>query len=278
MSLHFPAPNPVLDTSDLTAIANLADLETLDGEGAHDDALGAIRGDISTETFYALRARRSYRVWLNEARILAQAGIQPSPSHYSVGDRTVVSLGGGFTTAEAIQADWRMPGDPLVIFAHRIADGTELEAGLPYLPAGWPWRAITVQSAGVACHHPRFVGLVLEPTLAGLTTAYRLNGFCGLRGHRCVGVRDVTLSEARSYADVTERLGLSAEYSWHDLEEAVYPLDAEMTGVLSETPVPSGEDLYPAEAGPLRFLSGEPDAAIRSWGEFHVYVLGDNCD
>ena len=276
----FPAPEPFLATRDLAAVVTLPDLEHVEGEG---EAWGEYF-ELPFEVRRALTERDRYRRWLAEARALAAAGVQPGPSHTISGDAAYAS---DTAFAYTWELDGRGPyrGDaPVVILAHRVRGTRDLDREIPFLPSGYPWRAISTQSSGVACHHPRFIGLVLEPTADGLASARRLNRFCDWSGtHQCLGISGVALSDAVAYAWLLRELGLSAEGAWVDLEEAVYPLDRECASRLSATPVPSPEEtrLPLDEVLTWRLEEAHPDrppSGQRGPSALCVYVLGDNCD
>lgn len=270
---------PVLDTSDLTAIAALADPEP-----QPEPELSLAFTDPDEH-----RRRRDARAnarWVTQAKTLAAAGVTPAPSHreHRTADgntRLWPSTWGAFADSGDILADLvaagaTLPGSHLVLFGVEV-DPHHLT--LPHLPAGYPWIAVAHQSAGIACHHRHLVGIRLEVSPDADRVVHALATFADHDGHRCIGCGPVHLSDLRRYAELCDRLGVSAETAWDALEEGCYPLDETAAQVLSDTPVPTWEERHPSpgpDATPLERLAALGEATgERTW---RVWVLGPNCD
>lgn len=268
---------PVLDTSDLAAIAALPlpePPEPIPYGGNLDRA----------ELRRKQNARYWYR-WVAEARQLAAAGVTPAPSHvrFRPDGELYVTVQGGFTPVEVlleerVQAGVAFPGSHLALFGVEVGgQGDELE--IPDLPAGYPWRAVVQQSAGLACHQRRFVGVVLDIRPEAERITHALANFADEGGHRCIGIGGLLLSDLVSYAALCKRIGVSAEYSWDGLEEACYPLDESAAAVLSDTPIPSLDArlqlIESGAAGLETVLMSLREIGSRQW---RVWVFGENCD
>lgn len=270
-----PVPAPFDDVTNTAALLSLPDIAPLAGE----DTV-SLFDDHSSEVHRAITNRRRYRTWRSEARVLARAGVVPAPSHVRHGAHQYVSLNGGFADASVLQHDrvaagLAHPNDPLIFFGYRLADGTPWSP--PPLPLGYPWHAITTQSGGVACHHPRFVGVLLDPAPAALGALYRVASFAHDNARCCIG-GNLRLSDLADYRDELTSQGLSCEGPYEWLEEAVYPLDRTCAPALSDTPCPSDDEIWPApdpELAPLDQLLLLSDHDVTRWG---VWVLGANCD
>jgi hypothetical protein len=269
-------PPRVLDTSDLGEILALGDLALLPGESEMQARIWASAGERSSAR--VLREREQYRTWLREARFLAARGVRPGPSHYALDDGFFSSFNGGFA-----DASWEDGGSargsttPRVYFGRKLTRSEYDLSALRSFPSGW--RAVSHQSSGVLCRHPRFVGIPLLVKDAMLGAVRALGGFADRLpgGHSCIGLAGVDLSELVAYDRELRDYGLSAEWAYRHLEEAIYPLDRTCAHLISDTVVPSDDVVWPRKTGGSvltnLFASWPGDTA--QWG---VFIFGDNCD
>lgn len=269
------SPTPFLDTTDLAGLLALGELELLPGEadlGFTDDH----------ELYRRVNERKLYRQWLAEAQALAAAGVPVAPSHRVINDKLYPSYYGAFASVDEIwalrqQTTLTYPSDPLLIFAYRY-DYKSDTAAVPPLPAGYPWVALTHQSAGIACHHPRFIGLILDPDPARIADLYRISHFAD-SPHTCLGAfAPEPLSALVAYSELLDGFSLSAEYSYPFLEEAVYPIDKSHAASLSSTPVPTDDELdydIDASADVIAQLINLSEFPRSHWA---LFILADNCD
>lgn len=268
-----PVPTPVLDTTDLSAIVNLPSLPDLPGEAT-------ARAELYLETrsphWDTLTDRHRYRAWVQDATALAAHGVRPGPSHHQVGDRLVPAWTGGFADVTTATPPASLPSDPSVIFGCAVDPAEQAE--LRDFPSGYDWRALTHQSAGMACHHPRFVGMPLSIRPERLGDLYRMTAFPDFHGHDCIGLSQLLLSELVDYHTLLTTLGLSAQRTWSHLQEAVYPLDADCASVVSDTPVPTEDQLCPRPAAPADLATTLAWFAQHTTSPWGVYVFGPNCD
>jgi hypothetical protein len=274
-------PTPVFDTTNLAKIALLDQLDYAPGEQT---ATSDLLASTTHPHWELLAARRSYRTWVDQARTLAARGVQPGPSHRDYPDKLVPAWGAFVDTASVIaqyvENGDMFSSDPLVIYGCAVSsDDADLD-DLREFPQGYHWRAFTHQAGGMSCHHPRFIGIVLEVKPSALGSLYRLSGFPERNGHNCVGIGGLGLTELAEYHEMLCDLGFDAEHTWTHLEEGVYPLDEKSAATLSDTPIPSHQTLWPQpqpdDPASQRFgWFAEVAAARLQWG---VFVLGPNCD
>ena len=217
--------------------------------------------------------------WQNTARRFAAIGVRPSPSHVRSGSgECYVDINGGLLDAEQFRDELISNGllrvdAPLVMLVYRLDPEIRFDR-IPPLRSGLGWAAVTHQSAGIACHHPGFVGVPVRLHDRGAALTRELSLFCDLAfpdGHSCIGVGGVLLKELARYRHTCESLGVRAERSWRILEEAISPLDA------------TDENLD--ALGSIPGFSGELDELTRCGGDVPVFsenwsfvVFGPNCD
>jgi hypothetical protein len=268
---------PVLDTSDLEAIAALAD------PGDPQPPSFALLDDPDRSLYQAAQDEYRWAVWVRQARALAAAGVRPCPSHQEVttpeGEpRLWRSSWNAFHDAQdlAAQTSRRRHPAPLVVFGFEVKPHN---LQLPFLPSGYDWIAVANQTGGMACHHRYIVGIVLDVRADRKDDIDELDAFADRNGHSCVGLLgEVSLTELRAYGELVDRLGLSAEFSWRNLEEGCYPLDESAAALISDTPIPTWEERYPPlpdDAPPLEKLQAMGPLVDSPW---MVWVLGENCD
>jgi hypothetical protein len=276
-STGLEAPAPVYDTEDLAAVLALPDLELMDGES---DAANVF-WEPRDPNYRVLRDREHYRSWLAEAKALARAGVIPGPSHYEFNGGHWPVFSRGFVDVDSAHILAPPAPSATLLFGYRLDYEDDLDA-LPHLPNGYAWRALTAQSAGMLCNHPRFIGIVLEPRSEVLGVLSRLIGFADMGGHHCIGGGPVPLGDLVRYGTLLEDLDLSCEMSYEHLEEAVYPLDRSCAEVLSATPVPSASELWPVpesdEDGTVDHLMSLLGAWPVNEDRWGVWVIGPNCD
>ena len=269
---NLPRPLPVYDTSDLAGIASLPDLAEAPGE----KRAANIFSNTPRKLYNLLSDRARYRTWLTEARVLASQGVRPGPSHTVINAHPYPTWSGAFASDSELPRGF--PSDPLVIFGVVVPHDAARKDELPYLPTGYPWQSITVQSGGMACHHPRFIGFPLKIRKSALGNVYRLASFADLDGHHCVGLFGNALSTLGSYERTVSSMGLSANTPYEHLEEAVYPLDITCAKLLSKTKTPKPAELYSPvddDASWSELASSIQSYDPTSWG---VFILGKNCD
>ena len=135
--------------------------------------------------------------------------------------------------------------------------------GLPPLVDDYDWYAVSHQSGGYACDHPLFVGtpLRLRPEMAQRLQRLALRFDQYSAGHFYRG--NVTFSDLVEYAGCLTAMGLHCEFTYEDLEEAFYPIDATQAHL----------DLLSADPPRLDVVKppGEP-------GLMMIVVLAENSD
>jgi hypothetical protein len=275
MDEFFPAPVPVNDTADLVAVAALDDFPALVGEDTRRDVFPDRDDHAARELHRRLIDRDRYRQWLETARTLARAGVRPAPSHHN----GQVSVWGAFwdhheLTAQLASSDTRFRAGELMLVLGTIVDAEN--PVVPYLPPGYDFYAIGVQTAGMACHHRYIVGMPLPMSADGFRSASTLARFSDRNGHSCIGIGGRSLSELVEYHALLTALDLSAETCYDELEEAFYPLDLQHALKLTQATVPSDEELQrPRDTNESMWSWLSGSFAASSWT---LYVLGDNCD
>jgi hypothetical protein len=97
---------------------------------------------------------------------------------------------------------------------------------VPPLDPDLEWWSISHQSGGLACHHPHFIGLVLDikPEMLDALGDLVANYYEAAGGHFYNDA--VTASDIVTYVSRLAEVGLHCERSHRLLEEAVYPIDA----------------------------------------------------
>lgn len=287
-----------LDTRDRTLIAEIATLQPCD------ESLADLFNAEDMQSFLRRSDTVSYRRWRNEAIVVARAGVRPAPSHTQYGTRRYVSLSGAFldvtdlatelsSTSETPNAELSYsaaPGTsssswsqndldagqeselPVVIAGVALPDSDTLE--IPFLPSGPHWTAVTAQTAGLACHQPRFIGVPVLLHEHGRMRAREISRFCDselVDGHNCIGIGGLDYDEAGAYMLHTWNNGVRAEHSYPALEEGCYPVDLTIEN-LEQFGTLTGPDAALVEA----VRRGE----IGSWrgSRWGIFVFGPNCD
>lgn len=206
--------------------------------------------------------------WQQSAGELARCGVRPAPSHFLRVDGTAVVGFDSFFNPEDLFPDRDLATEPIVVLAYRFGrTGT-----VPSFASGLPWVAISPQTAGYACHHPRVVALVVDLSPEGVERSRILAGYADSfdDGHRCVGLGVVEERERDAYHAMVTRLGLSADHVSDFLEEGFSPLDATVENLAAFGVLPIGADLHR-----VMTLTGSP---ATTQGRWCLAVLGENCD
>lgn len=120
-------------------------------------------------------------------------------------------------------------------------DGKDTFDGIAAFTGGRPWHAISHQSGGHACRHPRIVGTVLRVRADVSDGLHRLaNRWCG---SEVGGFGRVTLDELEDYrSDLRARAGVDCNRSWRWFQEACYPIDVDDLTKVSDEPLPADLD------------------------------------
>lgn len=133
------------------------------------------------------------------------------------------------------------------------------------------WRMIEHQVGGHACMQFKQSCIILPlretvrmPVL-NLTKKW-LNSCVGLMGAP-------TLSTANEYSSDLARLGLTCEWSYHDMKEGLYPIDTTAASLRDLTDSPLPDDL-----DDLLVFQSDMEKAFGSLGRWQAYILGENCD
>jgi hypothetical protein len=236
-----------------------------------------------------------YLRWLRDAILLSRAGVRPAPSHKVEGEKSYTSIVGAFIDAEELSVEIRklatmesgnednwgsldenafmfepLRREPLVLLGLELPDDGDIV--IPNLPVGPSWVAVSAQTAGIACHHRRFVGVAIKLHLEGRRRVRELAGFCDselVGGHNCVGIGGVDEDVIGAYILTVKALGLNSLHSIHLLEEGCYPLDVEEQN-LERLGNLDLHDKYVTDT-----LMNYPELSGSSWS---LFVFGDNCD
>jgi len=233
-----------------------------------------------------------YQRWLRDAVKLSRAGVRPAPSHKTDGGKSHTSLFGAFVDVEELSDELLgaesdenhinlndesafmyepLRVSPLVLLGYSVPD--DLELNLPPLPPGPAWVAVSAQTAGLACHHRRFIGIPIQLHAEGRRRAAKLAAFCDselVGGHNCVGIGGLGEDEIGAYLLQVISLGLTSWRSLHLLEEGCYPLDLDDHNLTALGKVTESDS---NALDSLRRLY-QPDVDSR-WS---LFVFGDNCD
>lgn len=276
-----------LDTRSRDVVASIADLEP----PAENERVG-VTANEDLSLYLGRTEFIRYQRWLRDAVTLSRAGVRPAPSHKTDGGKSYTSLFGAFLDVEELSEELLPAGaaenyldlldessfmyeplrvSPLVLLGYSLPDALELE--LPPLPQGPGWVAVSAQTAGLACHHRRFIGIPIELHAEGRQKVAKLAEFCDselVGGHNCVGIGGLGEDEVGAYLLQVMSLGLTSRRSLHLLEEGCYPLD------LDERNLAALGDVIESDSNTLDSLQGlfHPDADSR-WS---LFVFGDNCD
>ena len=135
--------------------------------------------------------------------------------------------------------------------------------------SGREWLNIAHQTAGMACHQHYFTGTILKPKPLTKLVMDRISG-SWLNSN--VGLGGITLTDANQYRnDLKTLLKVDCNNSWQSFEEALYPIDVEFLGDLTDEKFPKDlDDLIEWRDGFERACG-----CIGRWG---IYILGKNCD
>lgn len=133
------------------------------------------------------------------------------------------------------------------------------------------WCEIEHQAGGYACSQFRHNCIILPikpDAVRGVTalTDKWLNSCVGLLG----GPR---LSDANEYSADLEHLGLTCEFSYMHMMEAVYPFDTSPAALRKLTDFPLPDDL-----DDLLVFESEMEKVFGLLGRWQAYILGENCD
>jgi hypothetical protein len=277
VALATPLPDPIFDTSDLAALRDQEVLEELPGE-AHAYSQSIFGDSRDFDSFQRLQDRTRLRSWQRDARALAAAGVRPGPSHTVFGDRPFISYSGGFAEADSLAQD-HVIYTPTAIFGLKLGSTLRDLKDLPTFPPGYDWRAVSHQSSGLLCAHPRFVGipLTIRPEMLGNVRALANFADHLPGGHTCLGIFGISLTTLSFYHQEIKEYGLSAENVFVHLEEAISPLDRSNATTLSSTPVPTDDEIWPLsdEGDVMERLSRIIPRDTDRWG---VFIFGENCD
>jgi len=280
-------PRPFSDNEDLAAVLALPELELIEGE---EEFLNPLSDQVRSLDFisrHLLAVRRDYRRWLAEAKTLAALGVIPGPSHSTdlLNDSPLPRRSAWIDLLPHYRSD-----DLKLLYGFALGPGGDASR-YGQLPAGYPWRAFELQTAGVACHHPRIIGFELKirpkhlDGLRTLTTLPSVEVFHPKTkehgtGHVCIGATGpATLSELARYHELLDAQKLSAEYCYSQLEEGIYPISRQHASRLSLTPVPSDDELWPyPDDGSVVERFGYLSGLIEATEHLALFVIGPNCD
>lgn len=230
-----------------------------------------------------LYEQQKFQRWFTQAKTLTAHNVHIAPAYAAYNERLNPNIWGAFWDSEQLaknladSTNLYRAHEPLVMFAYEV-DINNLTCHHPHLPGHDLW-AVATQSAGMACHHRYLIGIPLALHDSGSRTAAHIAHFANRDRHNCVGLGGHNLSDLADYHQHLADCGMSAEWVWDRLEEAVYPLDRHCAAALSDTPVPDDEKL----CGPNTATTGK-EQILETFTRIHapkrwaVYILGDNCD
>jgi hypothetical protein len=141
--------------------------------------------------------------------------------------------------------------------------------GLPFKDTR-KWIKIVHQTAGIACHHPKFLGTILTPTkymkryMKWLSDKWYESN-CGAFG--------ATLDELAAYDYDLSDFSLSCNRSYKYLEEGLYPIDIE-----DDTLVRIAENKLPTKLDDLIDWKSDMDRFLGCIGRWNLFIVGENSD
>lgn len=131
------------------------------------------------------------------------------------------------------------------------------------------WLPIQHQTAGYACHQRYLDGFILNPR-----NPERLKLLNDVYLDSCINMWGLVLSQVNEYNKrIQELLGVTCEFSFMDLEEGIYPIDATQENIKL-----LAKDKLPKELDNLVDWSAKLDKSFGCIGRWKLFILGDNCD
>jgi hypothetical protein len=130
------------------------------------------------------------------------------------------------------------------------------------------WLRIAHQTAGHACHQHYMTATILDVQPQMWEFVKQLN--TTWLGTDC-GVFGVTMNELEGYRALLRSYGLDCNLSYQDFEEAIYPIDCNFIGGISD-------DILPADLDDLIEWRSDTDKVIGMIHRWKLYILGENCD
>lgn len=202
---------------------------------------------------------RLWSAWYRQAVLLTTADIRCAPSHTTMPNGLLIERGEAFHDA----LDLATPVGGEAVLALLGTPVTEALEQIPDVPSvGVRPIAVRNQVAGIACQPRHLVGYPLELTGLGEQLTVTLLDLVRGDEHDCTGMLGLSLSDLVHYHQVVETVGVSAESTYSQLAEGVYPLDVDHL-----------ERLCKVDAQMLELRD-----ELRTRGPWALYLLTENCD